>query len=221
MVDTSQQAFLLFQEGELAGEKVPINKRSLVIGRGGRGRPCDVIIHDRQVSRQHAEIFEEHGRYFLRDLNSKNGTYLNGRPVKGVMELHDDDEIQIALCARARFIGADATLPLEEVRPATRLRLESESRRVWIGAVEVSPPLSPAQYRLLELLYEPPGRVRSRDEIVAAVWPAAERDGVTEQAIDALVRRLRERLAEVNPDGQYVITVRGHGFRLDPMGGQS
>lgn len=220
MMDTSQQAFLLFQEGELAGKKVPIAKRSIIIGRGGANRSCDIVIHDRQVSRRHAEIFEEQGRYFLRDLNSKNGTYLNGRPVKGVVELHDDDEVQIAFCVRVRFIGADATLPLEEVRPAARLRLNPESRRVWIGTVEIDPPLSPAQYRLLELLYEPPGRVRSRDEIVAAVWPEAERDGVTEQAIDALVRRLRERLAEVNPDGQYVVTVRGHGFRLDPTGGQ-
>ena len=35
------------------------------------------------------------------------------------------------------------------------------------------------------------------------------------QAIDALVRRLRDRLAEVAPDHQYIVTVRGHGFRLD------
>jgi DNA-binding response OmpR family regulator len=91
---------------------------------------------------------------------------------------------------------------------------------VWIGVQEISPPLSPAQYRLLELLYEPPGQVRSRDEIVDAVWSYAEREGVSEQAIDALVRRLRERLAEIDPDGVYVITVRGHGFRLDPTGGR-
>jgi DNA-binding response OmpR family regulator len=69
-------------------------------------------------------------------------------------------------------------------------------------------------------LYEPSGQVRSRDEIVDAVWSETEREGVSEQAIDALVRRLRERLAEIAPDGLYVVTVRGHGFRLDPTGGQ-
>ncbi len=41
------------------------------------------------------------------------------------------------------------------------------------------------------------------------------RDGVSEQAIDALVRRLRDRIAELDPKHQYIITVRGHGFRLD------
>ena len=34
-------------------------------------------------------------------------------------------------------------------------------------------------------------------------------------AIDALVRRLRHRLAEVDPDQEYIVTVRGYGFRLD------
>ncbi len=47
------------------------------------------------------------------------------------------------------------------------------------------------------------------------MWPEAIGEGVSEQAIDALVRRLRDRLAEVDPTFQYIVTVRGHGFRLD------
>ncbi|MFN2225226.1 MAG: helix-turn-helix domain-containing protein, partial [Anaerolineae bacterium] len=77
------------------------------------------------------------------------------------------------------------------------------------------PPLSLAQYRLLGLLYQEPGRVYSRDQVVEAVWPEDDREGISEQAIDALARRLRERLAEVDPETQYVVTVRGHGFRLE------
>jgi DNA-binding response OmpR family regulator len=86
---------------------------------------------------------------------------------------------------------------------------------VWVAGAELAPPLSPAQYRLLELLYGEPGRVYSRDEVVEAVWPEDDRAGISEQAIDALARRLRERLAEANPSMQYVVTVRGHGFRLE------
>ncbi|MCB0223853.1 MAG: winged helix-turn-helix domain-containing protein, partial [Anaerolineae bacterium] len=37
----------------------------------------------------------------------------------------------------------------------------------------------------------------------------------SEQAIDALARRLRERIAEIDPNNKYVETVRGHGFRLN------
>jgi DNA-binding response OmpR family regulator len=80
---------------------------------------------------------------------------------------------------------------------------------------ELTPPLSLAQYRVLELLYDGQGRVCSREEIVEAVWSEEEAAGVTEQAIDALIRRLRDRLIELDPKHQYVVTVRGHGFRLE------
>jgi pSer/pThr/pTyr-binding forkhead associated (FHA) protein len=216
--NSTQQAFLFFVEGSLAGLKIPIEKRSVVIGRGGASQPCDIVIPERQVSRQHSEIYLDQGRYFVRDLGSKNGTYVNGESLHGDVELHDEDEIQIALCERIRFIGTDATLPLGEIHSGRELRVDRQSRRVLVGSVEVEPPLSPAQYRLLELLSQQPGKVRSRDEIVSAVWEEADKEGVTEQAIDALVRRLRDRLAELEPCRQYVITVRGHGFRLAPTG---
>ena len=219
MEQSFQQAFLIFEEGTLKDQKIPISTHSIIIGRGGRNMDCDIVLPDRQVSRQHAEIYFDQGLYYLRDLGSKNGTYLNEQPITAAVRLQDGDSVQIALCARFRFVGADATLPLESIYPARNIRLDPLSRRVWIGAQEVSPPLSPAQYRLLELLYEPPGQVRDRDEIIDTVWSREEREGVSEQAIDALVRRLRERLAEIDPDGLYVITVRGHGFRLDPTGG--
>ncbi len=96
-----------------------------------------------------------------------------------------------------------------------RLRMDAEAHRVWVLEQEIEPPLSPAQYRLLELLYRNADRVVSRGEIVRHVWSESEEEGVSEQAIDALVRRLRDRLGEVDPDHQYVVTVRGHGFRLD------
>ena len=97
----------------------------------------------------------------------------------------------------------------------TRLRLDPESRQVFIFDGELDPPLSLPQYRLLELLFTSQGGVCTRDEVVEAVWPDAMGDGVSEQAIDALVRRLRDRLSELDPEFQYVVTVRGHGFRLD------
>ena len=220
MESSSQQAFLVFETGALKGRRIPIGAQSVIIGRGGRGQVCDVELPERQISRQHAEIYVEQGIYYIRDLGSKNGTYVNEQPVHEPVRLQDNDTIQIALCERFRFVGTDATLPLEEVEPVRRLRLDGLARRAWIGSQEIRPPLSPAQYRLLELLYDPVGQVRSRDEIIDCVWPEAERDGVSEQAIDALVRRLRERLSEVDPSGLYVVTVRGHGFRLDPTGGR-
>ena len=84
------------------------------------------------------------------------------------------------------------------------------------AVIEVyNPPLSLHQYRLLQALWDTGGGVVTRDAIINTVWPEASGEGVSEQAIDALVRRLRDRLAEIDPEWQYVITVRGHGFRLE------
>ncbi|MBN1934637.1 MAG: winged helix-turn-helix domain-containing protein [Anaerolineae bacterium] len=219
MTANSEQAFLMVEEGELTGTRIAINGPAITIGRSGMSDLSDVTFPERQISRQHAEIVWQNGCHHVRDLDSKNGTYLNGHPVHDAVPLQDNDIISLALCVRLRYIGADATLPLEEIRLSKELRLDPESRRVWIGVRELTPPLSPAQYQLLELLYNDLGRVYSRDEVVESVWGEDEKIGVTEQAIDALVRRLRERLAEVEPDAQYIVTVRGYGFRLDPSGG--
>jgi hypothetical protein len=173
------------------------------------------VIPDRQVSRRHARIRLEGERYLIEDLGSKNGTFVNGHEVQGARPLQDGDEIQIALCCKLAFVAAEATAPVLFEEPRLGLAMDLESKRVYVAGRELDPALSPAQYRLLELLYEDPGRVYSRDEVVEAVWPEDDRGGITEQAIDALARRLRERLAEVDPARQYVITVRGHGFRLE------
>jgi DNA-binding response OmpR family regulator len=63
------------------------------------------------------------------------------------------------------------------------------------------------------LLVDAHGGIVDRDTIVEVIWGGSE--GVTEQAIDALVRRLRRRLNEADPDREFIVTVRGYGFRLD------
>ncbi|NLX10017.1 MAG: FHA domain-containing protein [Chloroflexi bacterium] len=208
---------LIIHEGEKAGQRWTIHENELVIGRGGE---CDLVLPERQVSREHIRIFRgADGGYYLEDLDSKNGTWLNGKQVKATtVSLRDGDEIQIAMAVKLTFVGSEATAPLfiEDLPGRTgRLQLNRDSRRVFIRGVEVDPPLSLPQYRLLELLYDSTGAVRTRDEVVESVWPEAIGEGVSEQAIDALVRRLRDRLAEVDPEHQYIVTVRGHGFRLD------
>jgi hypothetical protein len=204
---------LIVYEGELEGQRWVIERSQVTLGRGS---DCDVVLPERQISRYHARIERDDGGYVLHDLGSKNGTYVNGQEVGDrPYRLKDGDEIQIALCVRMGFVGADATLPLEMTGPHRGLRVDRAARRVFIGGHELTPPLSPAQYRLLDLLLEHEEQVVSRDAIVVAVWPEEEGMGISEQAIDALVRRLRDRIAAMDPDHAYIVTVRGHGFRLE------
>ncbi|HUX75543.1 MAG TPA: FHA domain-containing protein [Anaerolineae bacterium] len=204
---------LIVYEGQLEGQRWVIDQPLVTIGRGS---DCEIALPERQVSRHHAQIERENGGYLLRDLGSKNGTCVNGQEVRDRPYcLKDGDEIQIALCVKMGFVGADATLPLELTGPNRGLHIDQAAKRAFIGGHELTPPLSVAQYRLLDLLLDHEGEVVSRDAIVAAVWVEEEELGITEQAIDALVRRLRDRIAAADPDHAYIVTVRGHGFRLD------
>jgi hypothetical protein len=205
-------------EGEMDGQRWML-ENDIVFGREPE---CDISIPNRQVSRRHAQISTSENGVILNDLSSKNGTHVNGKLVTGPVLLADGDVIHIALAQKFVYLSADATLPLEpeiftdtHIDLGRRLRLEKLSHRVWIDGEEIIPPLSVSQFRLLEVLYENHGRLVSRDVIMRRVYGQQEAVGITEQALDALVRRLRERLASVDPEHNYVVTVRGHGLRLE------
>lgn len=210
-----EKPILTVIEGKYANQHWAIDKDEIVIGRDDT---CDVVIPERQISRQHIRITWEDNQYYVTDLDSRNGTWVNGDRLEGTIELYDNDEIHVALAIRLQFIGSGATAPLPFELPQNiggRLRIDTQARRVFINSEELDPPLSLPQYRLLEMLYQQDGTICTRDEVVEAVWPDVRGEGVSEQAIDALVRRLRDRLSEQDPEYQYIVTVRGHGFRLD------
>lgn len=213
--EKSEHPILTVVEGKYNNQYWVMDKPSIILGRDD---VCDIVLPERQISRQHIRITRQNDKFFVEDLESRNGTWLNGQRLQGSHELFDGDELHIALVIRMRFIGSGATAPLPFEIPSViggRLRIDRESRRVYVGDSEIDPPLSLPQYRLLELLFINDGGVCTRDAVVEAVWPDVVGEGVSEQAIDALVRRLRDRLAEYDPDNQYIVTVRGHGFRLE------
>jgi hypothetical protein len=211
-MDDKYVAMLIVREGVSPQRQWAIEQPVVIIG---RDLDCQVVIDDRQASRHHARIEQtEHG-YVLEDMDSKNGTFLNGQRLTEPTTLTDGDEIGIAYAARLAFVDAGATAPLVfDARRLPQIRINTASKQVWVAGKELEPPLSLAQYRLLLLLYERADQVVAREEVVRAVWAEDEAEGVSEQAIDALARRLRERIAEADPDHEYVITVRGHGYRL-------
>lgn len=209
---------LLVAEGPLRGQQWVVHGDELTIGRADY---CEIVIPERSVSRQHARIWREDNAYYVEDLGSKNGTHVNAIRLEAPHELEEGDEIQIALSVKLKFIGSEATVPLtlaESEISQNGLTLDVHTRQVMINGKILEPQLSLYQYRLLELLYECQGGVCGRDEIVRVVWPEAAEAGISEQAIDALVRRLRDRLAEIDPNHLYIATIRGHGFRLIQKG---
>lgn len=238
MERNDEVAYLVAQTGPLNGQRWELSA-SLVIG---RDPDCDIVIVDRQVSRHHVRITVVDSGILLEDLGSKNGVHHNGQRVEEQVFLQDGDMIQIALAQQFVFLSSDATLPLQgdllpmvtnrtlktpEPQASTsnkavtrprgdgRLYLDKRSHRVWVGSEELDPPLSASQFKLLELLYEKSGQVVSRQDLITTVWGDVEAIEVSEQALDALVRRLRDRLNSLDGAHNFIITVRGHGLRLD------
>jgi serine phosphatase RsbU (regulator of sigma subunit)/uncharacterized protein YbaR (Trm112 family) len=84
-----QQAFVETGGGE-DGRRVPVGA-SIVVGRGGN---CDLVIRDLAASRQHLQIHKMANGYECRDLDSRNGTHVNGELI-AVHQLEDGDEIRI------------------------------------------------------------------------------------------------------------------------------
>lgn len=206
---------LIFHSGVNAGRRVVLDREEVILG---RDQSADIVVDDRQVSRQHVRIAQHSEGYLIEDLNSKNGTWVNDMPLKGAIALKDGDVIELAKISRLMFLETDVTISIG-VQPnlsvGGKLILDREARRVYVNNKEVDPPLSLPQYRLLEMLFDAKGAICTREQVIEAVWPNVIGEGVSEQAIDALIRRLRDRVTETDPEGEYVITVRGHGFRLD------
>ena len=73
------------------GAVYPVGERPLVVGRLGE---CDIVVNDSNVSRRHAEIWRTSEGVAIRDLQSTNGTLVNGHRITAV-SLSPKDEIEI------------------------------------------------------------------------------------------------------------------------------
>ena len=69
-------ATLVIVEGAGAGKSVPL-QRSLILGR----EKADIIVADIGASREHCKVFQQDGDWFVLDLNSRNGTKVNGERI--------------------------------------------------------------------------------------------------------------------------------------------
>jgi DNA-binding winged helix-turn-helix (wHTH) protein len=216
MIDENNESqefpVLVAQNGPLDGGRWSLDQTIML----GRDRGCDIVIPDRQVSRYHARLTTSPSGIVLEDLGSKNGTIYNNSPLHSPVVLQDGDIIKVAAAQEFMYLNSDATMPLEAATARNGgLMLDMRSRQVWVQGRQMSPPLSAPQFHLLWKLYENSGSVVTRQDLIVAVWGDEQSAGVSEQALDALIRRLRDRLAEVDPAHTYIVTVRGHGMRLE------
>ena len=79
------------------GENNLLKKGSMVNIRGvislGRKEDNTIVLQDKFISGHHAKIFIKNREYILEDLDSTNGTFLNGKRIYGRVRLEEEDEI--------------------------------------------------------------------------------------------------------------------------------
>ncbi|MCG3149697.1 MAG: Serine/threonine-protein kinase PknD [Verrucomicrobiae bacterium] len=102
--------YLNGQHGELSGLRLAIPEAGLVIGR--EPKEADVVLEDTMVSRRHAQLALHDGnRVFLLDLNSTNGTFVNGRKITLPVQLAANDKVDFGGKGRAVFVFETADTP--------------------------------------------------------------------------------------------------------------
>lgn len=91
------------------------------------------------------------------------------------------------------------------------ITLYPQECRVVVRGEEIS--ISPKEFRLLELFMRYPRRVWSREELLEQVWGKGYMGD--SKTVDVHIRWLREKLETDPSDPQYLVTVRGFGYRLE------
>ena len=93
---------LIIKNGPVSGEEFEINGDIVV----GRGTMTDIVIIDPTISRRHAMVALADDRYVVSDLQSGNGTRVNGMAIHEPTPLRDGDEVQFGNI-RADFLWQD------------------------------------------------------------------------------------------------------------------
>lgn len=94
----------IYPTGPNMGCRYPLGQRPLLLG---RGEDCDITLHDHSVSRRHAKIEPTPGGYYVSDLQSTNGTFVNDKQIDTACLLQDGDYLRVGNCIYRYLAGGN------------------------------------------------------------------------------------------------------------------
>ena len=133
-MEPTDQAVLLVERGPGDAETVTLSAGTITLGRQSIN---DVVVSAAGVSRQHAQILESGGGYYLRDLHSTNGTYVNSQRITEDYLLNDGDKICLG-ASKIILVFRSPTANTLQVTLADESEPVREGSDTWLGQV-VSP----------------------------------------------------------------------------------
>ena len=160
-MDSADEAFLVVEGGPDSDETISLPGPTNTMGRQSTN---DVVVSEAGVSRRHAEIVEDGGVHYLRDLSTTNGTFVNDESIgEADHPLNDGDSIRLA-ASKVQYVfhsPAANTLQLTLVQPTLEGSAEvSAPGSPQTLVTEVTDPQRPAAQLEPDELYE--GTVRLR-----------------------------------------------------------
>jgi pSer/pThr/pTyr-binding forkhead associated (FHA) protein len=103
---SSTAARLVLRYGPFGAKEYPLSEHTITVGR----EPVnDIVLPDPEISRRHARLMYQAGRYVVEDLGSTNGTSVNGRLITEPTVLNAGDVIDFAEFAAFTFEAAGTT----------------------------------------------------------------------------------------------------------------
>lgn len=96
------------------------------------------------------------------------------------------------------------------------LWIDGRSGEVFVDGRRIDA-LTALEYNLLRLLYDHPGRLCSKDDIIRKVWGEESMAEIDDSRVEKLVSRLRRKVEPMPGRPQYIRTVRGRGYRFVPV----
>lgn len=225
MMDKS--SFLMVERGNPyeRGDVIALTKPITVLGRKGQHFDPDIAFDNIFVSRQHAALLYRNGKFSIKDLNSKHGTFVNQERLAphDEISLQHGDTIVLAgdlIVLSFSILSMDETMDitplikqLAAVEASGGLRLNPFKQELVYGEDVCA--FSEKEYKCMELLVNHQGQFVSKDQLKVYIWPersygTGEVPDVSSEELNALIYRVRKKTRGILD----IESIRGKGYIL-------
>ncbi|WP_237566634.1 MULTISPECIES: FHA domain-containing protein [Paenibacillus] len=225
MMDKS--SFLMVERGNPyeRGDVIALTKPITVLGRKGQHFDPDIAFDNIFVSRQHAALLYRNGKFSIKDLNSKHGTFVNQERLAphDEISLQHGDTIVLAgdlIVLSFSILSMDETMDitplikqLAAVEAPGGLRLNPFKQELVYGEDVCA--FSEKEYKCMELLVNHQGQFVSKDQLKVYIWPERsygtdEVPDVSSEELNALIYRVRKKTRGILD----IESIRGKGYIL-------
>jgi len=161
--------------GKMEGKEIPIRLAQFVIGRDPQ---CHLRPASPVISKRHCALLVRGEKAFVRDFDSTNGTFINGEPIKGEVEVRNGDRLKVG---PVEFrINVEASPPVNKPTPAPPTRKpvtadDDDSIAAMLLSLQDDGTVSPGQ----------PGDVPEGSTVMDMVAPKEGEDDPAKTKLDA------------------------------------